>query len=114
MPTWTELNVVTFLKILKAWTCVAFQKYDLPGADKSLAQPTSLSIVFSVQEQVVVRRGQIRRIGWVIKTSETLVGQFLLGCKYPVSRFLPGRAKDLSAPLYSYFEGDNTLKCDFV
>jgi len=38
------------------------------------------------REQVVVRRGQIRRIGWVIKTVEAQVGQFLLGCKCPVSR----------------------------
>ena len=37
-------------------------------------------------EQVVVLRGQIRRIGWVIKTLEAQVGQFLLGCKCPVSR----------------------------
>ena len=36
--------------------------------------------------QVVVRRGQIRRIGLVIKTLEIQVGQFLLGCKCPVSR----------------------------
>ena len=35
---------------------------------------------------MVVRRGQIRRIGWVIKTLEAQVGQFLLGCKCPVSR----------------------------
>jgi hypothetical protein len=50
---------------------------------------------------VVVRRGQIRKIEWVIKTLEAQVRQFLLRCKCPVSRFLPGRAKDLSAPLYS-------------
>jgi hypothetical protein len=36
----------------------------------------------------------------MIKTLETQVGQFLLGCKCRVSRFLLGRAKDLSAPLY--------------
>jgi len=35
---------------------------------------------------VIVRRGQIRRIGWVIKVLEAQVGQFLLGCKCPVSR----------------------------
>jgi len=35
---------------------------------------------------VVVRRGQIQRIEWVIKTLEAQVGQFLLGCKCPVSR----------------------------
>jgi hypothetical protein len=37
---------------------------------------------------------------WVIKTLEAQVGQFLLGCKCPVSRFLPGRAKDLAATLH--------------
>jgi hypothetical protein len=35
---------------------------------------------------VFVRRGQIRRIGWVIKKLEAQVGQFLLGCKYSVGR----------------------------
>ena len=40
---------------------------------------------FQSREKVVVRRGQIRRIGWVIKTLEAQVGQFLLGCKCPVS-----------------------------
>jgi hypothetical protein len=36
----------------------------------------------------------------VIKTMEAQLGQYLLGCKCSVSRFLPGRGKDLSAPLY--------------
>ena len=38
------------------------------------------------REQVVVRWGQFRRRGWVIKTLEAQVGQFLLGCKCRVSR----------------------------
>ena len=33
----------------------------------------------------IVRRGQIRGIGWLIKTMEIQVGQFLLGCKCPAS-----------------------------
>jgi hypothetical protein len=37
----------------------------------------------------------------VIKTLEAQIGQFLLGCKCPVNHFFPGRAKDLSAPLYA-------------
>ena len=41
---------------------------------------------FQSREQVVVRRGQILRIGRVIKEMEAQVGQFLLGCKCPVSR----------------------------
>jgi hypothetical protein len=72
-----------------------------PVADKSLAQLTSFQLIFHSREEVVVRRGQIRRIGWVIKTLETQIGQFLLGWKCPVSHFLPGRAKDLSTHLYS-------------
>jgi hypothetical protein len=36
------------------------------GVDKSLARPTYLSIFFKSREQVVDRRGQIRRIGRVI------------------------------------------------
>ena len=35
---------------------------------------------------MVVGRDQIRRIGWVIKTMEAQVGQFLLACKCPVSQ----------------------------
>jgi len=54
-----------------------------------------LLIVFSQsREQVVVRRGQIRRIGWVIKTLEAQVGQFLLGCKCPVSRGIVVQEQD--------------------
>jgi len=36
---------------------------------------------FQSMEQVVVQRGQIRRVGWVINTLEAQVGQFLLGCR---------------------------------
>ena len=35
---------------------------------------------------MVVRRGHTRRIGWVIKTLEAQVGQFLPGYKCPVGR----------------------------
>jgi hypothetical protein len=69
------------------------------GADKSLARPTSLAIVFSVQGTGGSPTGQDPENRVVIKTLEAQVGQFLLGYKCLVSRFLPGRAKDLSAPL---------------
>ena len=45
----------------------------------------NIQLFFQSREQVVVRRGQIRRIGWVIKKLEAKVGQFLLGCKWLVS-----------------------------
>ena len=43
---------------------------------------------------MVIRWGQIRRIGWVIKTLEAQVGQFLLGCKCPVSRGIVVQEQD--------------------
>jgi hypothetical protein len=49
---------------------------------------------FRPREQVVVRRGQIQRIGWVIKTLEAQVGQFLLGCKCPVRRGIVVQEQD--------------------
>ena len=49
---------------------------------------------FQSREQVVVRRGQIWRIGWVIKMLEAQVGQFLLGCKCPVSRGIVVQEQD--------------------
>ena len=46
----------------------------------------TFQLFFQSREQLVVQRGQIQRIGWVIKTLEAQVGQILLGCKRPVSR----------------------------
>ena len=46
----------------------------------------TFQLFFQSREQVVVQWCQIRRIGWVIKTLGAQVGQFLLGCKCPVSR----------------------------
>jgi len=45
----------------------------------------TFQLFFQSREQVAVRRGQIQRIGWVIKTLEPQVSQFLLGCKCLVS-----------------------------
>ena len=45
-----------------------------------------LSVVFfQSREQAVVWQGQIRRIGWVIKTLEAQEDQFVLVCKCPVN-----------------------------
>jgi len=67
-----------------------------PSNQVSMAAMTSaldekwwtLNCFFQSREQVVVWRGQIWRIGWVFKTFEAQVGQFLLGCKCPVSRVI--------------------------
>jgi len=49
---------------------------------------------FQSREKAVVRRGQIRRLGWVIRTLEGQVGQFLLGCKFPASRGIVMQEQD--------------------
>jgi len=41
----------------------------------------TFQLFFQSREQMEVRQGQIRRVGWVIKTLEAQVDQFLLGCK---------------------------------
>jgi len=49
---------------------------------------------FQSRKQMVVRRGQIRRIWWVIKKLESQEGQFLLGCKCPVSEGIVVQEQD--------------------
>jgi len=58
---------------------------------------------------MVVGGGQIRRTGWVIKTLEAQVGQFLLGCKYPVSRGIVVQEEDSLGDLPTAFSLQN--KC---
>jgi len=54
----------------------------------------TFQLFFQSREQVVVRRSQIRRIGWVFKTLEAQVVQFFLGCKCPVSRGIVVQEQD--------------------
>ena len=65
---------------------------------------------FQSREQVVVRWGQIRRIGWVIKTLETQVIQFLLGCKWPLNRGIIVQEQDPLADLPAAFFLQNVLQ----
>ena len=58
---------------------------------------------FPSGEQVVVRRSQIRRIGWVTKNLEAQVVQFLLGCKCPVSRGIIVEEQDALGDLPAVF-----------
>jgi len=54
----------------------------------------TFQLFFQSREQVVFRRGQIRRIGWMIKTLEAQVSQFLLGCKCPVTQGIAVQEQD--------------------
>ena len=70
----------------------------------------TLQFFFQSRKQMVVRRGQIRRIGWVIKTMEAQVGQFLLGCKCPVSRGIVVQEQDPLGDLPAAFFLQNVLQ----
>ena len=59
--------------------------------------------------QVVVRGGHVRRIGWVIKTLEAQIGQFLLGCKCPVSQGIVVQKQDPFGDLPAAFLLQNVL-----
>jgi len=65
---------------------------------------------FQLREQVVVRRGQIWRIGWVTETLEAQVGHFLLGCKCPVSRGIVVQEQDPLGDLPLAFFQQNVLQ----
>jgi len=68
--------------------------------------------IFQSREQVVVRRGQIRRIGWVInKTLEVQVGQFLLSCKCPVGRDFVVQEQDPLGELPAAFSFKMSFNC---
>ena len=54
----------------------------------------TIQLFFQAREHVVVRWGQIRCRGWVIKTLEAKVEQYLLGYKCPVSRGIVVQEQD--------------------
>ena len=70
----------------------------------------TFQLFFQSREQVVVRRGQIRRIRWVIKKLEVQVGQFLLDCKCPVRRGSVVQEQDPSGDLPAAFFLQNVLQ----
>jgi len=61
-------------------------------------------------EQIVVRRGQIWRIGWGIKTLEAHVSQYILGCKCPMSGGLVVQEQNPLADLPAAFFHQNVLQ----
>ena len=70
----------------------------------------TFQLFFQSRKQVVVRRGQVRRMGWVIKTLEVQVGQFLLGCKCPVSRGIVVQEQEHLGELTAAFVLQNVLQ----
>jgi len=71
----------------------------------------TFSCFFQSREQVVVQRGQILRIGLMIKTLEAQVGQYLLGCKCLVSRSIVVQEQD---PPFVTFPRRFSFKMSFI
>jgi len=69
----------------------------------------TFQLFFQSREQVVVRRRQIQRIGWVIKTLGAQVGQFLQGCKCPVCQGIVVQEQDLLGDFPAAFFLQNVL-----
>ena len=69
----------------------------------------TFQLFFQSREQMVVRRGQIRRKGWVIKTVEAQVSQLLLGWKCPMSRGIVVQEQDPLGDLPTTFFLQNVL-----
>jgi len=63
----------------------------------------TFQLFFRSKKQVVVRRGQFRRIGRVIKILEAQVGQFLLNCRCPVSQGIVVQEQDPLGDLPAVF-----------
>ena len=70
----------------------------------------TFQLFFQSREQVVVRRGQIWRIGWIIKTLEAQADQFLLGCKCPVSQGIVLQEQDQLGEVPAAFILQNILQ----
>ena len=70
----------------------------------------SFNCFYQSREQVTLRRGQIRRIGWVIKTMEAQVGQFLLRSKCLVSQGIVVQEQDPLGELPAAFFLQNVLQ----
>jgi len=59
---------------------------------------------------VVVRRGEIRRIGWTIKVLESQVDQFFLVFKWPVSRVISMQIQDTLGEIPGWFFLQNFIQ----
>jgi len=70
----------------------------------------TFQFLFRSTEQVVVRRGEIRRIGWTIKELEAQVGQFLLGFKWPVIRVIIMQGQDTLGKIPGWFLLQNVIQ----
>ena len=70
----------------------------------------TFQLLFQSREHVVDRRGHIRRLGWLVKTLEAQVGQFLQGFKCQVSRGIVVQEQEPLAELTAAFSLHNVLQ----
>ena len=94
----------------KSEGCPSKQVSAAAMTDASDEKWRTFNCFFQSGEKMVVRRGQIQRIGWVIKTLEAQVGQFLLGYKCLVSRGIVVQKQDPLCELPAAFFLQNVLQ----
>ena len=90
-----EARCSNFCKILKKIRILSLQPGLRGSNDLRVGRKmATFQLFFQSREQMVVRRGQSRRVGWVIKTLEAQLCHFLLNSKCPVSRGIVVQEKE--------------------
>ena len=112
---WSSIHFLVrfsnFCKPLKKFSILSVQPVLRGSNDLRVGRKiATFQLFFQSREQVVVRRGQIRRIVWAIKTLEAQVGQFLLGCKCPGCRDIVVQEQDPLGDLPAAFFLQNVLQ----
>jgi len=83
----SDTVAVTFASHSKKIGILSFQPGLRGSNDLNVGRKmATFQLCFQSREQVVVRRGQICRIRWMIKILEAQAGQFLMGYQCTVSR----------------------------
>ena len=104
-------NFCKLLKKKKSEGCLSNQVSAAAMTSASEEKWRTFNCFFQSREQVVVRRGQNRGIGRVIKTLEAQVGQFVLRRKYPVGRGIVVQEQDPLGNFSPRFSFKMSLNC---
>ena len=109
-PYTSQPDALTFASHLKKFRNLSFHPSLRGNNDLRVGRKMQLSIVFSVQGKGGSPKEPGPKIGWVIKTLEAQVGQFLLGCKCLVSRGIVMQEQDPFGDFPTAFFLQNVLR----
>ena len=108
----TLLSLLLYLlKAIKKIRNLKFKPVPRGNNEPSLGRKVAtFQFLYRSTEQVAVRRGEIRRIGWTIKVLEAQVSQCLLGFKWPVSRAIFMQEQDTFVKIPGWFFLQNVIQ----